>query len=70
MDSLQFAREIWREFNLNESKGAGMTLTENGVVVKKHGQSLNTDNFRVMGDSIVGYRRPVEKIEPEKRRKR
>lgn len=62
MDSLQFAREIWREFNLNESKGAGMTLTENGVVVKKHGQQLNTDGFRVMGESIVFHREKIEKV--------
>jgi len=55
-EPIEFAREIWREFNLNESKGAGMTLTENGVVVKKHGQQLNTDGFKVMGDSLVHHR--------------
>jgi len=69
MDSLQFAREIWKEFNLNESKGAGMTLTENGVVVKKHGQQINTDNFKVMGQTIVDYRRKIENTDLKRKRK-
>jgi hypothetical protein len=66
-EPLDFAREIWKEFNLNESKGAGMTLTENGVVVKKHGYQFSTDNFKVMPQTIVDYRKPVEKTPPSRK---
>jgi hypothetical protein len=44
-----------------------MTLTENGVVVKKHGYQFNTDNFKVMGQTIVDYRKPVEKTPPSRK---
>jgi hypothetical protein len=67
MDSLQFAREIWKEFNLSNSKGAGMTLTIDEVVTKRHGYQFNTDNFNVMGQTIVDYRKPVEKTPPSRK---
>ena len=66
-EPLDFAREIWKEFNLNDSKGAGMTLTVDEVVTKRHGYQFSTDNFKVMGDSIVGYRKPVAKIPPSRK---
>ena len=47
------AREFWKEFGLNNSKGAGMTLTESGNVVKHHGGMTNTDRMKEMPESIV-----------------
>jgi hypothetical protein len=52
-ECLKFARDVWREFDLNNSKGAGMTLIENGEIVKEHGKATDTDDLKVMGDSIV-----------------
>jgi len=69
LEPLDFAREIWREFNLNSSKGSGMKITENGVVTKSYGADTEIRG-KVMGETIVGYRRPVEKMEQEKRMKR
>jgi len=56
-ECLKFARDVWREFDLNNSKGAGMTLIENGVTVKEHGKATNTDDLKEMGSSIVFYKR-------------
>ena len=58
---LDFAREIWREFNLNESKGAGMKITENGVVTKAYGADTEVRG-KVMGESIVFHREKIEKV--------
>jgi len=52
-DALKVAREFWKEFNLNNSRNAGMTLTEGGEVIKHHGGMTNTDRMRKMPDSIV-----------------
>lgn len=59
---MELAREIWKEFGLNNSMGAGMTQTDlgTGKVINKHGQQLNTDGFNVMPDLITHYRTPVE----------
>jgi hypothetical protein len=62
MDTLDFARDIWREFELNKSQGAGMTLTVDGVVTKQHGKATDTDDLNEMGNSIVHYRKPVEEL--------
>jgi hypothetical protein len=48
MDTLIFARDVWREFNLNDSEGAAMQLTENGIVTKSHGRMANTDILKEM----------------------
>lgn len=55
MEALDFAREVWKEFGLNDSFGAGMTLTVDGVVTKQHGKLTNTDDLKEMPDSIVHY---------------
>jgi hypothetical protein len=49
-ECLKFARDVWREFDLNNSKGAGMTLIENGEIVKEHGKATDTSDLKVMGD--------------------
>ena len=59
MDSLEFARDLWREFGLNDSLGAGMTLIVDGEVTKQHGKATNTDDLKEMGESIVHYK-PVQ----------
>jgi hypothetical protein len=61
MDTLDFARDVWKEFGLNDSFGAGMTLTVNGEVTKQHGKLTNTDDLKEMPDSIVHYQREVKK---------
>lgn len=48
MDELNSTREIWKLFNLNNSKGAAMEYRVNGEVVKKHGYVPNTDNMKEM----------------------
>ena len=62
MDSLEFARDLWREFGLNDSRGAGMTLTTDGIVTKKHGYQFSTQNLKEMPASIVHYKKPQEKV--------
>jgi hypothetical protein len=52
-ECLKFARDVWREFDLNNSKGAGMTLIENGEIVKEHGSATNTDDLKEMGNSFT-----------------
>lgn len=52
-EAIEVAREFWKEFGLNNSKGAGMTLTESGNVVKHHGGMTNTDRMKEMPESIV-----------------
>ena len=69
LETLETAREFWRVFELNNSEGAGMKITENGIVTKAYGADTEIRG-KVMGETIVGYRRPVEKEDPEKRRKR
>ena len=64
--SIEIAREFWREFELNKSHGAGMKITENGIVTKAYGADTEIRG-KVMGDSIVFHR---EKVEVEKHRKR
>ena len=59
METIDFARQIWKEFGLNNSRGAGMTLIENGVITKQHGKATNTDDLKAMGESIVHYK-PVQ----------
>ena len=61
MDTLTFARDMWKEFGLNNSIGAGMTLTVDGVITKHHGKATNTDDLKAFGESIVQYKQPVEK---------
>jgi hypothetical protein len=56
-EGINFARHFWKELGLNNSKGAGMTLIENGKVIKRHGNETNTDRMREMGNSIVFYKR-------------
>jgi len=56
-EPLDFAREMWKSFELNASKRAGMTLIENGEIVKEHGASTNTDDLKEMPDSIVFARK-------------
>jgi hypothetical protein len=48
---------MWKEFDLNKSKGAGMTYFVHGEVVKDHGAATNTDDLKEMPDSIVFYKR-------------
>ena len=55
MDSLETAREFWRVFELNNSEGAGMKITENGIVTKSYGADTEVRG-KVMGDSIVFHR--------------
>lgn len=52
---------MWKEFGLNNSVGAGMTLTTYGVVTKQHGKATNTDDLKEMGDSIVFHKEQKEK---------
>lgn len=52
-EPLDFAREVWKEFNLNHSKRAGMTYFVDGVVVKEHGAATDTNDMKEMPDSIV-----------------
>jgi hypothetical protein len=54
MDTLDFARDIWKTFDLNNSKGAAMELRENGKVVKSHGRMVNTDNAKELPLLIGG----------------
>jgi hypothetical protein len=61
MDTLDFARDIWREFELNKSFGAGMTLKVDGAVTKQHGKLTNTDDLKEMGENIVHYRKEAKK---------
>jgi hypothetical protein len=56
-EALDVAREFWKTFDLNNSKGAGMTLTENGEVVKHFGNMTDTKRMREMPDSIVFHKR-------------
>lgn len=65
-EPLDFAREIWREFNLNESKGAGMKITEGGIEIKSYGAPTEIRG-KEMGESLVHHR---EKVEVESHRKR
>ena len=59
MDSLDFARDIWKEFGLNQSRGAGMTFSDNGVIIKQHGKATDTEDLKEMGETIVHYK-PVQ----------
>jgi len=52
-EAIDVARIFWKEFGLNNSKGSGMTLIENGKIKKHHGNMTNTDRMREMPDSIV-----------------
>jgi hypothetical protein len=61
MDTLDFARDVWKEFGLNSSQGAGMTLTVDGEVAKQYGKLTNTDDLKEMGESIVHYRKEAKK---------
>lgn len=54
-EPIEFARDVWCEFDLNNSKGAGMTYFVDGKEVKSHGTSTNTDDMKEMPDSIVFY---------------
>lgn len=56
-EPLDFARDVWKEFELNKSKGAGMTYFVDGVMVKDHGAATNTDDLKEMPDSIVFHKR-------------
>ncbi len=56
-EALDFARDMWKEFDLNKSKGAGMTYIVDGVIVKSHGKDTNTDHLKEMGDSIVFWKK-------------
>lgn len=61
MGTLEFARDIWKEFELNKSSGAGMTITDNNnIVIKKHGYQFNTDNLKEMPASIAYYKQPIK----------
>jgi len=53
MDTLDEVRQLWKEFWLNNSFGAGMAIIENGEVIKSHGRNTNTDHLKEMPDSIV-----------------
>lgn len=57
MDTLDEVRQLWKEYGLNESFGAGMAIIENGEIVKSHGQKTNTDHLKEMPDSIVFHKR-------------
>ena len=59
MEAIDFARQLWKEFNLNKSRGAGMTCFENGEIIKQHGKATDTDDLKEMGDTIVHYK-PVQ----------
>ena len=56
-EALDFAREVWKVFDLNNSKRAGMTYIVDGEVVKSHGAATNTDDLKEMPDSIVFHKR-------------
>lgn len=56
-EPLDFARAMWKAFELNNSKRAGMTYIVDGEVVNSHGAATNTDDMKEMPDSIVFYKR-------------
>ena len=56
-EPLDFAREMWKVFELNNSKRAGMTYIVDGEVVKSHGAATNTDDLKEMPDSIAFAKR-------------
>lgn len=41
-DALQEMRELWREFDLNNSPGAGMKITYDNGEVKQYGEVADT----------------------------
>ena len=57
METLDFAREMWKEFDLNKSQGAGMSFYEKGVITKQHGKETDTEDLKEMGETIVHYKR-------------
>lgn len=56
-EPIDFAREVWKLFRLNNSKRSGMAHFVDGVEVKSHGASTNTDDMKEMPASIAFYRR-------------
>lgn len=53
-EPIDFARDIWKTFDLNHSKGAAMELKENGKVIKSHGRMVNTDKAKELPLLIGG----------------
>lgn len=45
-DALQEMRELWREFDLNNSQNAGMRITYDNGEVKQHGTITETSQLR------------------------
>ena len=45
MDALEWTREAWRVFKLNESHNAGMRITENGKVTASYGVVHEVDRM-------------------------
>lgn len=66
MDTLDFARDIWKEFGLNNSQGAGVTFLCNGVITKQHGKATNTIDLKEMGETIVHYKRVKKSLKVKK----
>jgi len=50
MDTLDFAREVWKEFGLNNSDGAGMAYFENGELIKSHGAKTDISRCKEFGE--------------------
>lgn len=53
INNIEIARKFWKEFNLNNSEGAGMKITENGIVTKKYGSDTDIFGHKLMPDSIA-----------------